>query len=66
MVGHQAIGQEPHRAALLSLVKQPQEGGVVGLLVKHPLPGVPSIEDVVAIPYGSDATRPGHGAQSIA
>src|SRR5258705_524570 len=49
VVGHQAVGQHAHRATNLRLVKQPHKRRVVRLLVKHPLPPVSPVENVVAI-----------------
>src|SRR5262245_39605447 len=60
MIGHQTVGQDAHRAALVSLVQQAEERGVVRRLMENLLPRVAPIEDVIAIAARSKSFRPRH------
>lgn len=60
VVRHQAIRQHPHRAAILSIVKESQERGIVVVLVEDGLPSIAAANDVVGESAGGAAFGPGH------
>jgi hypothetical protein len=49
----------------VGLVQEPHESRVILPLVKHPLPGVPAIENVITISAGRNASRSRHAGESI-
>ena len=49
VVGHQAIGEDPHGAAILGCVKQLDKRVEVGRFVEHLLPSVATVQNVVAV-----------------
>jgi hypothetical protein len=61
MIGHQAISQYPHGAADVCFIKQAQESGIVGRLMKHLLASVAAIEDVVTVAGRSNSLGTWHG-----
>ena len=46
MVGHQAVGQQPHRHGVQRMGHHPLEGGIVFVLLKNTTPTHAAIEDV--------------------
>ena len=59
MIGHQTISQHPHRIAGIGFVKQANKRGIIGRLMKHHLPAVPTVENVITIAAERNAFGPG-------
>jgi len=61
MIGHEAIREQPHRRAFLSVVQDAHEGFVVALVIEDRSAIIASIEDVK-----NHATRATRAALGIA